>query len=248
MDHALGVRAAPQERLARGQGCGWPRNPIDRFILARLEAEGLHPSPEAEATTLIRRVYLDLTGLPPTPRDVDAFLADSTDKSYEMLVDRLLDSPRYGEHMARFWLDAARYGDTRRLAERDVRFVQIFHRGWDQHGNMAGDLPLQCKDVDQATYALITDLKQRGLLDDTLVIWGGEFGRTVYCQGALSRDNYGRDHHPKCFPVWFAGGASRKGSCMARPTTSVTTSSRTPHTSTTSTPRFCTAWASTTAA
>jgi len=142
---------------------------------------------------------------------VDAFLADSTDKSYEMLVDRLLDSPRYGEHMARFWLDAARYGDTRRLAERDVRFVQIFHRGWDQHGNMAGDLPLQCKDVDQATYALITDLKQRGLLDDTLVIWGGEFGRTVYCQGALTRDNYGRDHHPKCFPVWFAGGGIKKG-------------------------------------
>jgi len=76
---------------------------------------------------------------------------------------------------------------------------------------MAGDLPLQCKDVDQATYALITDLKQRGLLDDTLVIWGGEFGRTVYCQGALTRDNYGRDHHPKCFPVWFAGGGIKKG-------------------------------------
>ena len=76
---------------------------------------------------------------------------------------------------------------------------------------MAGDLPLQCKDVDQATYALITDLKQRGLLDDTLVIWGGEFGRTVYCQGALTRDNYGRDHHLKCFPVWFAGGSIKKG-------------------------------------
>jgi hypothetical protein len=100
---------------------------------------------------------------------------------------------------------------ARRLAERDVRFVQIFHRGWDQHGNMAGDLPLQCKDVDQACYALITDLKQRGLLDDTLVIWGGEFGRTVYCQGALTRANYGRDHHPKCFPVWFAGAGIKKG-------------------------------------
>ncbi|MDG3007943.1 DUF1501 domain-containing protein [Paludisphaera mucosa] len=100
---------------------------------------------------------------------------------------------------------------ARRLAERDVRFVQIFHRGWDQHGNLAGDLPAQCKDVDQATYALITDLKQRGLLDDTLVIWGGEFGRTIYCQGPLSRENYGRDHHPKCFPVWFAGGGIKKG-------------------------------------
>jgi Protein of unknown function (DUF1501) len=100
---------------------------------------------------------------------------------------------------------------ARRLAERDVRFVQIFHRGWDQHGNLAGDLPLQCKDVDQPTFALITDLKQRGLLDDTLVIWGGEFGRTVYCQGKLTRDNYGRDHHPKCFPLWMAGAGIKPG-------------------------------------
>ncbi len=100
---------------------------------------------------------------------------------------------------------------ARRLAERDVRFVQIFHRGWDQHGNLAGDLPLQCKDVDQASQALIVDLKQRGLLDDTLVIWGGEFGRTIYCQGKLTRENYGRDHHPKCFPIWMAGGGIKPG-------------------------------------
>lgn len=100
---------------------------------------------------------------------------------------------------------------ARRLAERDVRFVQIFHRGWDQHGNMAGDLPVQARDVDQACYALITDLKQRGLLDDTLVIWGGEFGRTVYCQGGLTRENYGRDHHPRCFPIWMAGGGIKPG-------------------------------------
>jgi hypothetical protein len=100
---------------------------------------------------------------------------------------------------------------ARRLAERDVRFVQIFHRGWDQHGNLTGDLPKQCGDVDQPAYALITDLKQRGLLDDTLVIWGGEFGRTIYCQGGLSRENYGRDHHPRCFTVWMAGGGIRPG-------------------------------------
>ncbi len=100
---------------------------------------------------------------------------------------------------------------ARRLAERDVRFVQIFHRGWDQHGNIAGDLPNQCRDVDQPCWALIQDLKQRGLLDDTLVVWGGEFGRTIYCQGALTRDNYGRDHHPRCFPVWLAGGGVRPG-------------------------------------
>jgi hypothetical protein len=100
---------------------------------------------------------------------------------------------------------------ARRLAERGVRFVQIFHRGWDQHFNVAGDLPNQCRDVDQPCYALITDLKQRGLLDDTLVVWGGEFGRTIYCQGKLTRDNYGRDHHPRCFPVWFAGGGVKPG-------------------------------------
>jgi hypothetical protein len=100
---------------------------------------------------------------------------------------------------------------ARRLAERDVRFVQIFHRGWDQHLNLGGDLPLQCKDVDQAGWALVQDLKQRGLLEDTLVIWGGEFGRTIYCQGPLSRDNYGRDHHPKCFAMWMTGGGVKRG-------------------------------------
>ncbi len=100
---------------------------------------------------------------------------------------------------------------ARRLAERDVRFVQIFHRGWDQHFNVGGDLPNQCRDVDRPCYALITDLKQRGLLDDTLVVWGGEFGRTIYCQGGLTRDNYGRDHHPKCFTVWMAGGGVKPG-------------------------------------
>ena len=100
---------------------------------------------------------------------------------------------------------------ARRLAERDVRFVQIFHRGWDQHANVAVDLPNQCKDVDQACYALITDLKQRKLLDDTLVIWGGEFGRTIYSQGKLTKDNYGRDHHPRCFTMWMAGGGIKPG-------------------------------------
>jgi hypothetical protein len=100
---------------------------------------------------------------------------------------------------------------ARRLVERNVRFVQIFHRGWDQHFNVAGDLPNQCRDVDQACYALITDLKQRGLLDDTLVVWGGEFGRTIYCQGGLTRENYGRDHHPKCFTMWMAGGGVKPG-------------------------------------
>lgn len=100
---------------------------------------------------------------------------------------------------------------ARRLAERGVRFVQLFHRGWDQHAVLPTDLPNQCRDVDQACYALITDLKQRGMLDDTLVVWGGEFGRTTYCQGKLTRENYGRDHHPRCFTVWMAGGGIKPG-------------------------------------
>jgi len=100
---------------------------------------------------------------------------------------------------------------ARRLAERDVRFTQVFIRGWDQHNNLPRDLTNQCRDVDQASHALVTDLKQRGLLDDTLVIWGGEFGRTIYCQGKLTKTNYGRDHHPRCFTVWMAGGGIKPG-------------------------------------
>jgi len=100
---------------------------------------------------------------------------------------------------------------ARRMAERNVRFVQIFHRGWDQHFNVGGDLPNQCRDIDQPSWALIQDLKQRGLLEDTLVVWGGEFGRTIYCQGKLTRENYGRDHHPRCFTVWMAGGGIKPG-------------------------------------
>lgn len=100
---------------------------------------------------------------------------------------------------------------ARRMAERGVRFTQIFHRGWDQHGNLPKDLPNQCKDIDRPTYGLITDMKQRGLLDDTLLIWGGEFGRTVYCQGGLTKTNYGRDHHPRCFTMWMAGAGIKGG-------------------------------------
>jgi hypothetical protein len=100
---------------------------------------------------------------------------------------------------------------ARRLAERNVRFIQLYHRGWDQHNDLPRDLALQCKGTDQASAALIMDLKQRGLLDDTLVVWGGEFGRTVYCQGKLTENNYGRDHHPRCFTMWLAGGGIKRG-------------------------------------
>jgi len=100
---------------------------------------------------------------------------------------------------------------ARRLAERGVRFIQLFHRDWDHHGKLPQDLPKRCKEVDQASAALIEDLKQRGMLDETLVVWGGEFGRTVYCQGRLTAEEYGRDHHPRCFTVWMAGGGIKPG-------------------------------------
>lgn len=100
---------------------------------------------------------------------------------------------------------------ARRLAERNVRFIQLYHRGWDQHTNLPRDIRKQCQRTDQPSAALVSDLKQRGLLDDTLIIWGGEFGRTVYCQGKLTATNYGRDHHPRCFTIWLAGGGVKRG-------------------------------------
>lgn len=100
---------------------------------------------------------------------------------------------------------------ARRLAERGVKFIQLYHQGWDQHGNLPSAIKVQCKETDQASAALIKDLKQRGLLEDTLVIWGGEFGRTNYSQGRLTNDNFGRDHHPRCFSLWMAGGGVKSG-------------------------------------
>ena len=100
---------------------------------------------------------------------------------------------------------------ARRMMERDVRFVQVYHRGWDVHADLPEVLPSQCSDVDQGAWALVQDLKQRGLLDDTLVIWGGEFGRTIYSQGKLTATDYGRDHHPRCFSVWMAGAGIKGG-------------------------------------
>ena len=100
---------------------------------------------------------------------------------------------------------------ARRLAERGVRFIQLYHPGWDQHGGLAGGIKRQCNETDQACAALVSDLKQRGMLDDTLVIWGGEFGRTNYCQGKLTKNSFGRDHHPRCFTMWMAGGGVKAG-------------------------------------
>lgn len=128
-------------------------------------------------------------------------LSDEPDSTFEL----------YGEQARIPGTYAANCLLARRLAERDVRFIQLYHRGWDQHQNLPGDIQLQCKDTDQASAALVADLKQRGMLDDTLVTWGGEFGRTVYCQGDLTQTNYGRDHHGRCFTTWMAGGGIKPG-------------------------------------
>jgi arylsulfatase A-like enzyme len=117
----------------------------------------------------------------------------------------------YGETARQPGTFAANCLQARRLAERGVRFIQLYHRGWDHHGNLPASIESMTRDVDQASAGLVLDLKQRGLLDDTLVIWGGEFGRTVYCQGGLSRENYGRDHHGRAFSLWMAGGGVKPG-------------------------------------
>ena len=108
---------------------------------------------------------------------------------------------------------------ARRLAERGVKFIQLYHQGWDQHDNLPKNIQVQCRETDKASAALVTDLKRRGLLDDTLVVWGGEFGRTSYSQGTLTATNYGRDHHPRCFTVWMAGGGVKPGLVYGYPCT-----------------------------
>ncbi len=134
-------------------------------------------------------------------------------------VPDLSDISKEPESTFKLYGEDARKGGTfancclmaRRMMERDVRFVQVYHRGWDVHGDLPEVLPSQCRDVDQASWALVQDLKARGLLDETLVLWGGEFGRTVYSQGKLTATDYGRDHHPRCFSVWMAGGGIKGG-------------------------------------
>jgi hypothetical protein len=134
-------------------------------------------------------------------------------------VPELTDIASEPEHTFKMYGNAAKTPGTfansvlmaRRLAERGVRFVQVYHNNWDHHSNVSGRMPSQCKDVDQPCHALIEDLKQRGMFDDTLIIWGGEFGRTIYSQGGLSKENYGRDHHPRCFTMWMAGGGAKGG-------------------------------------
>jgi len=122
----------------------------------------------------------------------------------------------YGDDVKKPGTFAANCLQARRLAERGVRFIQLYHPGWDQHGGLPSGLRNQCRETDQASAALVKDLKNRGMLDDTLVIWGGEFGRTNYCQGTLRKDNFGRDHHGRCFSFWMAGGGTKGGTVVGR--------------------------------
>jgi uncharacterized protein (DUF1501 family) len=128
-------------------------------------------------------------------------LSDEPESTFALYGD---DARRPGTYAANCLL-------ARRLVERDVRFVQLYHQGWDQHASLPNQIRGQAKETDQASAALVIDLKQRGLLDDTLVVWGGEFGRTAYSQGLLTSDDYGRDHHPRCFTMWLAGGGIQPG-------------------------------------
>jgi len=137
----------------------------------------------------------------------------------QMSVPEVIDLSDEPEHVFKAYGEDARNPGTfaanclvaRRLAERGVRFIQLYHPGWDQHGNLQGGITNQARETDRASAALVSDLKQRGMLDDTLVIWGGEFGRTNYCQGKLTAKSFGRDHHPRCFSIWMAGGGVNAG-------------------------------------
>ncbi len=187
----------------------------------------LYLSNPAGFTTENRRTYLDALrdlnrisadefGDPETTARIEQYeMAFRMQKSVPELTDLSKESAStvelYGEDVKKPGTFAANCLLARRLAERGVRFIQLYHRDWDHHGELPKNLPKRCKDVDQAGAALILDLKQRGMLDDTLVIWGGEFGRTVYCQGHLTATDYGRDHHGRCFTVWMAGGGIKPG-------------------------------------
>ena len=180
---------------------------------------GIHPEDRREALDFIRDMnnhQEDLYGDPDIQSKIHQY-----EMAYrmQMAVPEAVDTSKEPDYIYEMYGADARKPGTyaancllaRRLAERDVRFIQLYHMGWDQHGGLPSGISRQAKDTDQATAALLRDLKQRGLLEDTLVIWGGEFGRTSFSQGRLTKDNYGRDHHPGCFTMWMAGGGVKPG-------------------------------------
>ena len=183
-------------------------------------------NPDGESTTSRRKMLDRLAELHAIQfEDLGDPEINSRVAQYEMAyrmqtsVPEVMDVSREPESVFELYGPEARQPGTfaancllaRRMAERNVRFIQLYHPGWDHHGGLPNGIRRQCKDVDQACFGLVTDLKQRGLLDDTLVVWGGEFGRTNYSQGKLTATDYGRDHHPRCFTVWMAGGGIKPG-------------------------------------
>lgn len=167
--------------------------------LAKINADQLAATHDPEVTARIAQAELAFR--------MQTSVPDATDLSSEPEEVFTLygpDSKTPGTYAANCIL-------ARRLIERGVRFIQLFHQGWDQHGDLPSAITKQCKQTDQPSAALVTDLKRRGLLDDTLIVWGGEFGRTAYCQGKMTESNYGRDHHPRCFSIWMAGGGVKPG-------------------------------------
>jgi hypothetical protein len=173
------------------------RKMLDR--LAELHAEQQERTGDAEIQTRIAQYEMAYRMQTSVPDAMD--LSKEPNRTFEL----------YGPEARQPGTFAANCLLARRLAERDVRFIQLYHPGWDHHGGLPNGIRRQCKDVDRAGFALLTDLKQRGLLDDTLVVWGGEFGRTNYSQGKLTPTDYGRDHHPRCFTMWLAGGGVKPG-------------------------------------
>tara|TARA_B100000902_G_scaffold360596_1_gene377419 strand:- start:89 stop:1252 length:1164 start_codon:yes stop_codon:yes gene_type:complete len=164
----------------------------------------------------LHEIQLQETGDPALETRIAQYeMAFNMQRSIPEVTD-LSDEPEstfklYGEDARKPGSFAANCLLARRLAEKDVRFIQLYHQGWDQHGGLPGGIKNQCRETDRASAALVTDLKNRGLLEDTLVIWGGEFGRTSYCQGRFNAGNFGRDHHGRCFTMWMAGGGSKGG-------------------------------------
>lgn len=224
--------------LSRGKGNGqgvysklWTNGFLDSVHQGVVFSSGDDPvlylnNPEGQ-DKLSRRTMLDKLGAlnelayetygdPETHNKIQQY-----EMAYRMqtAVPELTDLSREPEHIIKMYgADALVPGTyaancllARKLSESGVRFVQLYHQGWDQHGNLVAEMSQQAKDVDRASAALVQDLKQRGLLDETLVIWGGEFGRTNYCQGEINKDNYGRDHHPRCYSIWCAGGGIKPG-------------------------------------
>jgi uncharacterized protein (DUF1501 family) len=164
----------------------------------------------------LNRLKLDDAQDPQTQARIDQYeMAFRMQKAVPELADlsneRAAVFDRYGPESKKPGTYAANCILARRLAERDVRFIQLYHRGWDQHNSLPSGIKSQCYDTDQPTAALVEELDERGLLDDTLIVWAGEFGRTVYSQGVLTADNYGRDHHPRCYSIWVAGAGVKGG-------------------------------------